>query len=199
MLKNKNALKVVGVILFIIFVAIIICFFLFGNIGVRKKTTQQSTVQSSTVQQQVIKPSESSSFTKPSASSSSSVQSSSSTSTQNSSSNTESKETTPSSSLTVPKKSAATTNGLSSIDTPTINSKFNSKAIVSEKSIYRVDTTYVFDLILTVATQDYGNVNVHYFTSENNYNLLKVGDLLSVDYGISNDGNIAIMNVDTVQ
>lgn len=198
MMKNKNALKVVGVILGIILIGIFICFLLFGNIGVKKKTTQQSTVQSSTIQQQVIKPSESSSFTKPSASSSS-VQSSSSSSQSSASSTTESKETTPSSSLSVPKKSAATTNGLSSIDTPTINSKYNSKAIVSEKSIYRVDTTYVFDLILTVATQDYGNVNVHYFTSENNYNLLKVGDLLTVDYGISNDGNIAIMNVDTVQ
>ena len=45
---------------------------------------------------------------------------------------------------------------------------------------------------MTVPTETNGNIEVEYLTTFNNYNSVKIGSLVSVEYGISSDGAIAI-------
>lgn len=115
------------------------------------------------------------------AKSSSSVSSSSSSSSSSTTSEEKPKKTEPSSGSV-----------LTQVDYPDFSSKGSSKAVVSSKKVYKVNDSYVFCLTLTVPTEELGNVEVDYFVSNSDYNSVKVGSLLSVDYGVSTNRVVAI-------
>ena len=81
---------------------------------------------------------------------------------------------------------------LTQVDYPDFSSKGSSKAVVSSKKVYKVNDSYVFCLTLTVPTEELGNVEIDYFVSNSDYNSVKVGSLLSVDYGVSTNRVVAI-------
>ena len=150
----------------------------FGGMGVKKKsqqTKQQQTVQSSQKKEEVKQE------TKPSSSSSSSSKTE----------ETKSSETKPSSSEE-PKKSESETYALADVDFPNFKINGSSRAVVSGKKVYKLGTSYVFNVILTVPTESNGNMEVDYLTTFNNYNSVKIGSLVAVEYGITADGSMTI-------
>lgn len=156
----------------------------FGGMGVKKKpqqAKQQQTTQSSQKKEEVKQE------TKPSPSeSSSSSQASSSKSEE-----TKPSETKPSSSEE-PKKTDSETYALANVDFPTFKVNGSSRAVVSGKKVHKLGTSYVFNVVLTVPTESNGNMEVDYLTTFNNYNSVKIGSLVAVEYGITADGSITI-------
>lgn len=178
--KAALGVSVVGLVLIIVLFAL-------GKIGVSKEAkTQPSKAQVSSSKSPLegynskpnTKMGESSSSV---AKSSSSVSSSSSSSSSSTSSEERPKKTEPSSGSV-----------LTQVDYPEFSSKGSSKAVVSSKKVYKVNDSYVFCLTLTVPTEELGNVEVDYFVSNSDYNSVKVGSLLSVDYGVSTNRVVAI-------
>lgn len=150
----------------------------FGGMGVKKKpqqAKQQQTTQSSQKKEEVKQE------TKPSSSSASSSKAE------------ESKpsETKPSSSEE-PKKAESETYALANVDFPTFKVNGSSRAVVSGKKVHKLGTSYVFNVVLTVPTESNGNMEVDYLTTFNNYNSVKIGSLVAVEYGITADGSITI-------
>lgn len=178
--KAALGVSVVGLVLIIVLFAL-------GKVGVSKEAkTQPSKAQVSSSKSPLegynskpnTKMGESSSSV---AKSSSSVSSSSSSSSSSTSSEERPKKTEPSSGSV-----------LTQVDYPEFSSKGSSKAVVSSKKVYKVNDSYVFCLTLTVPTEELGNVEVDYFVSNSDYNSVKVGSLLSVDYGVSTNRVVAI-------
>lgn len=178
--KAALGVSVVGLVLIIVLFAL-------GKVGVSKEAkTQPSKAQVSSSKSPLegynskpnTKMGESSSSV---AKSSSSVSSSSSSSSSSTSSGEKPKKTEPSSGSV-----------LTQVDYPEFSSKGSSKAVVSSKKVYKVNDSYVFCLTLTVPTEELGNVEVDYFVSNSDYNSVKVGSLLSVDYGVSTNRVVAI-------
>ena len=178
--KAALGVSVVGLVLIIVLFAL-------GKVGVSKEAkTQPSKAQVSSSKSPLegynskpnTKMGESSSSV---AKSSSSVSSSSSSSSSSTSSEEKPKKTEPSSGSV-----------LTQVDYPEFNSKGSSKAVVSSKKVFKVNDSYVFCLTLTVPTEELGNVEVDYFVSNSDYNSVKVGSLLSVDYGVSTNRVVAI-------
>lgn len=178
--KAALGVSVVGLVLIIVLFAL-------GKVGVSKEAkTQPSKSQVSSSKSPLegynskpnTKMGESSSSV---AKSSSSVSSSSSSSSSSTSSEEKPKKTEPSSGSV-----------LTQVDYPDFSSKGSSKAVVSSKKVYKVNDSYVFCLTLTVPTEELGNVEVDYFVSNSDYNSVKVGSLLSVDYGVSTNRVVAI-------
>ena len=91
-----------------------------------------------------------------------------------------------------PKKNESETYALANVNFPDFKTTGSSRAVVSGKKVYKLGSSYVFNIILTVPTETNGNVEVEYLTNFNNYNSVKIGSLLAVDYGISAEGVIAI-------
>lgn len=154
----------------------------FGGMGVKKKNQQakqQQTVQSSQKKEEVKQE------TKPSSSSSSQASSS-------KTEETKSSETKPSSSSEEPKKNESETYALADVDFPNFKINGSSRAVVSGKKVYKLGTSYVFNVILTVPTESNGNMEVDYLTTFNNYNSVKIGSLVAVEYGITADGSMTI-------
>ena len=87
---------------------------------------------------------------------------------------------------------------LPQVNYPSIKSEDKSTAVVSAKKVYKKGDTLVFALELTLPTKELGTVTVEYFTSGVNYNTVKVGDLLSVEYGVSSDDSVALAVVNTI-
>lgn len=178
--KAALGVSVVGLVLIIVLFAL-------GKVGVSKEAkTQPSKAQVSSSKSPLegynskpnTKMGESSSSV---AKSSSSVSSSSSSSSSSTSSEEKPKKTEPSSGSVI-----------TQVDYPDFSSKGSSKAVVSSKKVYKVNDSYVFCLTLTVPTEELGNVEVDYFVSNSDYNSVKVGSLLSVDYGVSTNRVVAI-------
>lgn len=178
--KAALGVSVVGLVLIIVLFAL-------GKVGVSKEAkTQPSKAQVSSSKSPLegynskpnTKMGESSSSV---AKSSSSVSSSSSSSSSSTSSEERPKKTEPSSGSV-----------LTQVDYPDFSSKGSSKAVVSSKKVFKVNDSYVFCLTLTVPTEELGNVEVDYFVSNSDYNSVKVGSLLSVDYGVSTNRVVAI-------
>ena len=150
----------------------------FGGMGVKKKSQQakqQQTVQSSQKKEEVKQE------TKPSSSSASSSKSE----------ETKPSETKPSASEE-PKKTESETYALANVDFPTFKTNGSSRAVVSGKKVHKLGTSYVFNVVLTVPTESNGNMEVDYLTTFNNYNSVKIGSLVAVEYGITADGSITI-------
>ena len=156
----------------------------FGGMGVKKKpqqAKQQQTTQSSQKKEEVKQE------TKPSPSeSSSSSQASSSKSEE-----TKPSETKPSVSEE-PKKTESETYALANVDFPTFKTNGSSRPVVSGKKVHKLGTSYVFNVVLTVPTESNGNMEVDYLTTFNNYNSVKIGSLVAVEYGITADSSITI-------
>ena len=178
--KAALGVSVVGLVLIIVLFAL-------GKVGVSKEAkTQPSKAQVSSSKSPLegynskpnTKMGESSSSV---AKSSSSVSSSSSSSSSSTSSEEKPKKTEPSSGSV-----------LTQVDYAEFSSTGSSKAVVSSKKVYKVNDSYVFCLTLTVPTEELGNVEVDYFVSNSDYNSVKVGSLLSVDYGVSTNRVVAI-------
>ena len=172
--------KIVSIIVVVVVLGIGVLLAL-GVMGTKKKpqqAKQQQTVQSSQKKEEVKQE------TKPSSSSSS----------QSSSSKTEetkSSETKPSSSEE-PKKNESETYALADVDFPNFKINGSSRAVVSGKKVYKLGTSYVFNVVLTVPTESNGNMEVDYLTTFNNYNSVKIGSLVAVEYGITADGSMTI-------
>lgn len=150
----------------------------FGGMGVKKKNQQakqQQTVQSSQKKEEVKQE------TKPSSSSASSSKVE------------EGKpsETKPSASEE-PKKTESETYALANVDFPTFKTTGSSRAVVSGRKVYKLGTSYVFNVVLTIPTESNGNMEVDYLTTFNNYNSVKIGSLVAVEYGITADGSMTI-------
>lgn len=156
----------------------------FGGMGVKKKpqqAKQQQTTQSSQKREEVKQE------TKSSSSESSSSSQASSSKAEESKPN----ETKPSSSEE-PKKTESETYALANVDFPTFKVNGSSRAVVSGKKVHKLGTSYVFNVVLTVPTESNGNMEVDYLTTFNNYNSVKIGSLVAVEYGITADGSITI-------
>ena len=155
-----------------------------GGMGVKKKpqqAKQQQTTQSSQKKEEVKQETKSSS-------------SSASSSSQASSSKTEESkpsETKPSASEE-PKKTESETYALANVDFPTFKTTGSSRAVVSGRKVYKLGTSYVFNVVFTVPTESNGNMEVDYLTTFNNYNSVKIGSLVAVEYGITADGSMTI-------
>lgn len=153
----------------------------FGGMGVKKKpqqANQQQTTQSTQKKEEVKQE------TKPSSS------------TSNSSSSSKAEETKPSetkpSSSAEPKKTESEMYALADVDFPNFKTNGSSRAVVSGKKVYKLGTSYVFNVVLTVPTESNGNMEVDYLTTFNNYNSVKIGSLVAVEYGITADGSMTI-------
>ena len=174
--------KIVSIIVVVVVLGIGVLI-AFGGMGVKKKNQQakqQQTVQSSQKKEEVKQEA------KPSSSSSSSSQASSSKAEE-----TKSSETKPSSSAE-PKKTESETYALANVDFPNFKTNGSSRAVVSGKKVYKLGTSYVFNVVLTVPTESNGNMEVDYLTTFNNYNSVKIGSLVAVEYGITADGSMTI-------
>ena len=95
-------------------------------------------------------------------------------------------------------KTESGSSDLPQVNYPSIKSEDKSTAVVSAKKVYKKGDTLIFALELTLPTKELGTVTVEYFTSGVNYNTVKVGDLLSVEYGVSSDGSVALAVVNTI-
>ena len=169
--------KIVSIIVVVVVLGIGVLI-AFGGMGVKKKsqqTKQQQTVQSSQKKEEVKQE------TKPSSSSSSSSKTE----------ETKPSETKPSASEE-PKKSESETYALADVDFPNFKINGSSRAVVSGKKVYKLGTSYVFNVILTVPTESNGNMEVDYLTTFNNYNSVKIGSLVAVEYGITADASMTI-------
>ena len=156
----------------------------FGGMGVKKKNQpakQQQTVQSSQKKEEVKQE------TKPSSSSASSSSQASSSKAEES----KPSETKPSASEE-PKKTESETYALANVDFPNFKTNGSSRAVVSGKKVYKLGTSYVFNVVLTVPTESNGNMEVDYLTTFNNFNSVKIGSLVAVEYGITADGSMTI-------
>lgn len=156
----------------------------FGGMGVKKKpqqAKQQQTTQSSQKKEEV----------KQEIKSSSSSDSSSSQASSSKAEESKPSETKPSSSEE-PKKTESETYALANVDFPTFKVNGSSRAVVSGKKVHKLGTSYVFNVVLTVPTESNGNMEVDYLTTFNNYNSVKIGSLVAVEYGITADGSITI-------
>lgn len=174
--------KIVSIIVVVVVLGIGVLLAL-GVMGTKKKpqqAKQQQTVQSSQKKEEVKQEN------KPSSSSSSSSQASSSKVEESKPS-----ETKPSSSEE-PKKNESETYALADVDFPNFKINGSSRAVVSGKKVYKLGTSYVFNVVLTVPTESNGNMEVDYLTTFNNYNSVKIGSLVAVEYGITADGSMTI-------
>lgn len=167
--KAALGVSVVGLVLIIVLFAL-------GKVGVSKEAKTQPSKAQVSSSKSPLEGYNSKPNTKVGESSSSSSSSSSSTSSEE-----RPKKTEPSSGSV-----------LTQVDYPEFSSKGSSKAVVSSKKVYKVNDSYVFCLTLTVPTEELGNVEVDYFVSNSDYNSVKVGSLLSVDYGVSTNRVVAI-------
>lgn len=165
--------KIVSIVGLFVVVAVSLLI-VFGGMGVKKKQAtnnkQQTTQTAQTTQQQkeeVKQPSTTVEVTESSTTQASTV-----------------KEET--------KKSDSETYALANVDFPNFKTTGSSRAVVSGKKVYKLGTSYVFNIIMTVPTETNGNIEVEYLTTFNNYNSVKIGSLVAVEYGISSDGAIAI-------
>lgn len=175
--------KIVSIIVVVVVLGIGVLLAL-GVMGTKKKpqqAKQQQTVQSSQKKEEVKQE------TKPSSSSSSSSSQASSSKTEE----TKPSETKPSSSEE-PKKTESEMYALADVDFPTFKVNGSSRAVVSGKKVYKLGTSYVFNVVLTVPTESNGNMEVDYLTTFNNYNSVKIGSLVAVEYGITADGSMTI-------
>lgn len=178
--KAALGVSVVGLVLIIVLFAL-------GKVGVSKEAKTQPSKAQVSSSKSPLEGYNSKPNTKMGESSSSVAKSSSSVSSSgsNSSSSTSSEEK--------PKKTEPSSGSvLTQVDYPDFSSKGSSKAVVSSKKVYKVNDSYVFCLTLTVPTEELGNVEVDYFVSNSDYNSVKVGSLLSVDYGVSTNRVVAI-------
>lgn len=175
--------KIVSIIAVVVVLAIGVLIAI-GGMGVKKKpqqAKQQQTTQSTQRKEEVKQE------TKPS----SSASSSSSQASSSKSEETKTSETKPSSSE-VPKKTESETYALADVDFPNFKTNGSSRAVVSGKKVYKLGTSYVFNVVLTVPTESNGNMEVDYLTTFNNYNSVKIGSLVAVEYGITADGSMTI-------
>ena len=165
--------KIVSFVGLFVVVAVSLLIF-FGGMGVKKKQAinnkQQTTQTSQTTQQQKEELKQSSTTVEV----------------------TESSTTQASTVKEETKKSDSETYALGNVDFPNFKTTGSSRAVVSGKKVYKLGTSYVFNIIMTVPTETNGNIEVEYLTTFNNYNSVKIGSLVAVEYGISSDGAIAI-------
>lgn len=178
--KAALGVSVVGLVLIIVLFAL-------GKVGVSKEAKTQPSKSQVSSSKSPLEGYNSKPNTKMGESSSSVAKSSSSVSSSSSSSSS-------STSLEEKPKKTEPSSGsvLTQVDYPDFSSKGSSKAVVSSKKVYKVNDSYVFCLTLTVPTEELGNVEVDYFVSNSDYNSVKVGSLLSVDYGVSTNRVVAI-------
>ena len=172
--------KIVSIIVVVVVLGIGVLI-AFGGMGVKKKpqqAKQQQTTQSSQKKEEVKQETKSSSSSSSQASSSKTEE-------------TKSSETKPSSSEE-PKKNESLTYALADVDFPNFKINGSSRAVVSGKKVYKLGTSYVFNVVLTVPTESNGNMEVDYLTTFNNYNSVKIGSLVAVEYGITADGSMTI-------
>lgn len=175
--------KIVSIIVVVVVLGIGVLLAL-GVMGTKKKpqqAKQQLTVQSSQKKEEVKQE------TKPSSSSSSSSSQASSSKAEES----KPSENRPSASEE-PKKTESETYALADVDFPNFKINGSSRAVVSGKKVYKLGTSYVFNVVLTVPTESNGNMEVDYLTTFNNYNSVKIGSLVAVEYGITADGSMTI-------
>ena len=165
--------KMVSIIAVFVVVAVSLLI-VFGGMGVKKKQAtnnkQQTTQTAQTTQQQKEEVKQSSTTVE----------------------STESKTTQASIAKEEAKKSESETYALANVDFPNFKTTGSSRAVVSGKKVYKLGTSYVFNIIMAVPIETNGNIEVEYLTTFNNYNSVKIGSLVSVEYGISSDGAIAI-------
>lgn len=165
--------KIVSIVGLFVVVAVSLLI-VFGGMGVKKKQTtnnkQQTTQTAQTTQQQKEEVKQSSTTVEV----------------------TESSTTQSSTIKEETKKSDSETYALANVDFPNFKTTGSSRAVVSGKKVYKLGTSYVFNIIMTVPTETNGNIEVEYLTTFNNYNSVKIGSLVAVEYGISSDGAIAI-------
>lgn len=187
--------KAVVIICSLGLVALIVAFAL-GGVGVKKRGTSNKPVASSVVSKSEENPLKGYG-SKPeklngssSSSSSSSEVSSSSKKSSSTSSSSEVKEEKP--------KTEPSYSGLPQVNYPNIKSEAKTTAVISAKRVYQKGNTIIFSLELTLPTKELGTVTVEYFTSGVNYNTVNVGDLLSVEYGVSAEGSVALAVVNTI-
>ena len=193
--KPMKPWKAVCFVCFLGFIGLVVAYAL-GGVGVTKRGESAKPATSSSVAKSSDNPLKGYA-TKPkkvedsSSSSSSSTKESSSSkkpSSLSSSSETKGKES----------KTESGSSDLPQVNYPSIKSEDKSTAVVSAKKVYKKGDTLVFALELTLPTKELGTVTVEYFTSGVNYNTVKVGDLLSVEYGVSSDGSVALAVVNTI-
>lgn len=187
--------KAVVIICTLGLIALIVAFAL-GGVGVKKRGNTSKPVASSVVSKSEENPLKGYG-SKPeklngssSSSSSSSEASSSSKKSSSTSSSSEVKEEKP--------KTEPSSSGLPQVNYPSIKSEAKTTAVISAKRVYQKGNTIIFSLELTLPTKELGTVTVEYFTSGVNYNTVNVGDLLSVEYGVSAEGSVALAVVNTI-
>lgn len=165
--------KIVSIVVFIVVVAVSLLI-VFGGMGVKKKqetnNKQQITQTAQTTQQQKEEVKQATTTVEV----------------------TESSTTKDSTVKEETKKSDSETYALANVDFPNFKTTGSSRAVVSGKKVYKLGTSYVFNIIMTVPTETNGNIEVEYLTTFNNYNSVKIGSLVAVEYGISSDGAVAI-------
>ena len=165
--------KIVSIVVFIVVVAVSLLI-VFGGMGVKKKqetnNKQQTTQTAQTTQQQKEEVKQATTTVEV----------------------TESSTTQASTVKEETKKSDSETYALANVDFPNFKTTGSSRAVVSGKKVYKLGTSYVFNIIMTVPTETNGNIEVEYLTTFNNYNSVKIGSLVAVEYGISSDGAVAI-------
>lgn len=168
--------KIVSIVV-VVFTLAVFVLIAVGGMGVKKKpnNSNQQTAQVSKKDKEKVQSSESSSSQTPSTAETVTTSSSQVTTTSEE-----------------PKKSESETYALANVNFPEFKTTGSSRAVVSGKKVYKLGASYVFNIILTVPTETNGNVEVEYLTTFNNYNSVKIGSLLAVEYGISAEGVMAI-------
>lgn len=181
--------KAVVIICSLGFIALIVAFAL-GGVGVKKRGNTSKPVASSVVSKSEENPLKGYGSKPEKLNGSSSSSSSSSEASSSTSSSSEVKEEKP--------KTEPSSSGLPQVNYPNIKSEAKTTSVISAKRVYQKGNTIIFSLELTLPTKELGTVTVEYFTSGVNYNTVNVGDLLSVEYGVSAEGSVALAVVNTI-
>lgn len=194
--KPMKPWKAVCFVCFLGFIGLVVAYAL-GGVGVTKRDESAKPATSSSVAKSSDNPLKGYA-TKPKKVEDSSSSSSSSSTKESSSSKKSSSSSSSSETKGKESKTESGSSDLPQVNYPSIKSEDKSTAVVSAKKVYKKGDTLVFALELTLPTKELGTVTVEYFTSGVNYNTVKVGDLLSVEYGVSSDGSVALAVVNTI-
>jgi hypothetical protein len=72
---------------------------------------------------------------------------------------------------------------------------FEVNCAVSSKKVYEYEGNYVFSVNLLIPVESSGYVSTDYFCNKNTYDAVNFGDLLLVEYLVSDTGKIGIISV----
>lgn len=85
--------------------------------------------------------------------------------------------------------------GLSEVVEPVFSKVIKTSGIVSDKNVYMMGNSYVYEIKILMVISDGVNETCSYFCPKKTYDALKTSDTVSVSYQVDNAGNISVSTI----